>query len=224
MIKFNIQHPAYTPSQEESEEANRFSIDEITRVLKNMQNESTTGPSGTTKSFFLWLISMIPNLFAKGLNEYLNHHTENKAHEWIKKRKIIFIPKPGRPRNKIESYRPISLLEVYYKIIAKLLANKLGKCVNKNISKSQFGFIPTPTVSEASTCLQTVINRAKRTGEAIQIVFLDARAALDLTRTEATTAMMRHLGAPDELVKILNALTTKGFFCVEMYGASSIKT
>ena len=104
------------------------------------------------------------------------------------------------------------------------MANKLGKCVNKNISKSQFGFIPTPTVSEASTCLQTVINRAKRTGEAIQIVFLDARAALDLTRTEATTAMMRHLGAPDELVKKLNALTTKGFFCVEMYGASSIKT
>ena len=127
-----------------------------------MQNESTPGPSGTTKSFDLWLISMIPNLFAKGLNEYLNHHTEYKAHEWIKKHKIVFIPKPGRP-----SYRPISLLEVYYKIIAKLLANKLGKCVNKNISKSQFGFIPTHTVSEASTCLQTVINRAKRTGEAI---------------------------------------------------------
>ena len=101
------------------------------------------GPSGTTKSFFLWLISMIPNLFAKGLNEYLNHHTENKAHEWIKKRKIVFISKPVRPRNKIESYPPISLFEVYYKIIAKLLANKLGKCVNKNISKSQFGFIPT---------------------------------------------------------------------------------
>jgi len=69
MLDLNIQHPAYIPSQEESEEANReFSIHEITRVLKNMQNESTPGPSGTTKSFFLWLISMIPNLFAKGLN------------------------------------------------------------------------------------------------------------------------------------------------------------
>ena len=225
MIELNIQHPAYIPSQEDIEEASRdFSIDEITRVIKNMQNESTPGPSGTTKSFFLWLISMIPNLFAKGLNEYLNHHTESKSHEWIKKRKIVFIPKPGRPRNKIESYRPISLLEVYYKVIAKLLANKLGKCVHKNISKSQFGFIPTRTVSEASTYLQTVINRARRTGEAIQIVFLDARAAFDLTRTEATTAMMRHLGAPDELVKKLNALTTKGVFCVEMYGASSIET
>ena len=225
MLDLNIQHPAYIPSQEESEEANReFSIDEIMRVLKNMQNESTPGPSGTTKSFFLWLISMIPNLFAKGLNEYLNHHTENKAFEWIKKRKIVFIPKPGRPRNKIESYRPISLLEVYYKIIAKLLVNKLGKCVHKNISKSQFGFIPTRTVSEASTYLQTVINRARRTGEAIQIVFLDARAAFDLTRIEATSEMMKHLGAPDELINKLNALTNKGVFCVEMYGASSTET
>ena len=225
MLELHIQHPAHIPSQEENEEANKeFSIEEITRVLKNMQNESTPGPSGTTKSFFLWLISMIPNLFTKGLNEYLNHHTENSAFEWIKKRKIVFIPKPGRTRNKLENYRPISLLEVYYKVIAKLLANKLGKCVHKNISKSQFGFIPTRTVSEASTYLQTIINRAKRTGEAIQIVFLDAKAAFDLTRTEATTAMMKHLGAPDELVKKLNALTNKGVFSIEMFGDSSIET
>ena len=88
----------------------------------------------------------------------------------------------------------------------------------------EFGFIPTRTVFEASTYLQTVINRAKRTGEANQIVFLDARAAFDPTRTEATTAKMKHLGAPDELMKKLNELTTKGVFCVEMYGSNLTET
>ena len=83
-----------------------------------------------------WISIRFDAIFAKGLNEYLNHHTENKAFEWIKKHKIVFIPKPGRPRNKIESYRPVSLLEVYYKVIAKLLAIKLGKYVHKNTSKS----------------------------------------------------------------------------------------
>jgi len=104
------------------------------------------------------------------------------------------------------------------------LVNKQGKCVHKNISNSQFGFIPTRTVSGASTYLQTVINRARRTGEAIQIVFLDARADFDLTRTEATSEMIKHLSAPDELINKLNALTIKGVFCVEMYGAGSIET
>ena len=39
MIEFKIQHPAYIPSQEDIEEANReFSIGEITRVLKICQD------------------------------------------------------------------------------------------------------------------------------------------------------------------------------------------
>ena len=45
--------------------------------------------------------------------------------------------------------------------------NKLGRCLHKNISKTQFGFIPTCTSAEALTYLQTVINRARRTGEPI---------------------------------------------------------
>jgi len=51
----------------------------------------------------------------------------------------------------------------------------------------------------------TVINSAKRTGKPIHIVFLDARVAFDLTTTEATTAMMKHLGTPDEPMKKLGA-------------------
>ena len=109
---------------------------------------------------------------------------------------------------------------MYYKVLAKLLVYKLGECVHKNISKSQFGSNPTGTVSEASSYLQTVINRAKITGEPIQIVFLHGRVAFDLTRT----AMMVHLRTPDEPMKKLSALTTKGVFCVEKYGSSSTET
>ena len=137
-------------------------------------------------------------------------NTDYKAYECVQKHKIVFIPWPGRTRNKIESYRTLSLLKVYCKVLAKLLVYKLGECVHKNISKSQFGSIPTGTVSEASSYLQTVINSAKRTGEPIQIVFLDGRVVFDLTRT----AMMVHLGTPDEPMKKLSTLTIKVFFCV----------
>ena len=104
------------------------------------------------------------------------------------------------------------------------MANKLGRCVHKNISNTQFGFLPTCTVAEASTNLQTIVNRARRTGEPIQTVFLEARVAFDLKRTEATTAMMKHLGTPDKLLKKLNALKTKGVFCAEMLGSYLTET
>ncbi len=106
----------------------------------------------------------------------------HNAYKWVKKRKICFIPWPGRPKNKIESYRTISLLKVYNKILPKLLC-----------------------LQTTRICPHTVINSAKRTGKPIHIVFLDARVAFDLTTTEATTAMMKHLGTPDEPMKKLGA-------------------
>ena len=86
------------------------------------------------------------------------------------------MPKPGRPRNKIESDCPFSVLKVYYKAIAKLLSNKLGRCVHEHILNTQFGFISTCTVAETSTYLQTIFNRARRTGEPIQTVFFGGKS------------------------------------------------
>ena len=58
----------------------------------------------------------------------------------------------------------------------------------------------------------------------MQIVFLDAKSAFDLTSTEATTKMMRHLGTPKDLIDKINNLTTKGTFRVEMFKKSSAET
>ena len=66
--------------------------------------------------------------------------------------------------------------------------------------------------AEANTYLQTIIRRVHRTGEPLQIVFLDAKSAFDLTSTEATMKMMRHLGTPEELITKLNNLTNNRNF------------
>ena len=58
----------------------------------------------------------------------------------------------------------------------------------------------------------------------MQIVFLDAKSAFDLTSTEATTKMMGHLGTPEDLIDKINNLATKGTFRVEMFKKSSAET
>ncbi|GKB21976.1 hypothetical protein Tco_0855899 [Tanacetum coccineum] len=53
---------------------------------------------------------------------------------------FTLIPEVNNP-TLITDFRPISLIGIHYKIIAKILANRLSKVIDKIISKEQIAFI-----------------------------------------------------------------------------------
>ncbi len=55
---------------------------------------------------------------------------------------IVLIPKPGRDKLQMFSYRPISLIPTESKIITKILANRLTKYIGSIINQDQTGFMP----------------------------------------------------------------------------------
>ncbi|KAI0498301.1 hypothetical protein KFK09_021542 [Dendrobium nobile] len=60
---------------------------------------------------------------------------------------ITLIPKHSHA-NSISDYRPISLCNVFYKVVAKLLANRLKKVLPYIIHESQGGFIKDRSASD----------------------------------------------------------------------------
>uniref|UniRef100_A0A670JHB3 Reverse transcriptase domain-containing protein n=1 Tax=Podarcis muralis TaxID=64176 RepID=A0A670JHB3_PODMU len=63
-----------------------------------------------------------------------------KAPETWKDASITLIPKLEHDRSDVKNYRPISLLNVDYKILANILANRLKKVLTEYIHKDQAGF------------------------------------------------------------------------------------
>lgn len=94
---------------------------------------------------------------------------------------IVLIPKSQKPK-RMDEFRPISLCNVIYKTVAKVIAKRLKKVMNQIISLSQSAFVPgrliTDNVVVGFECIHTINNR--RTGKSgIGALKLDMSKAYD---------------------------------------------
>lgn len=83
---------------------------------------------------------------------------------------IALIPKTDNPVN-IKMFRPISLCNVGYKIITKIIVVRLKPMLNKIISPFQSSFIPGRTTSDNIIITQEVLHtlRSKKGGMIFKI-------------------------------------------------------
>ena len=63
--------------------------------------------------------------------------------------RLVLIPKKGEAED-LGDFRPISLLRGLYKLLAKVLANRLKKVLDKVVSVDQNGFVRGKQILDAS--------------------------------------------------------------------------
>ena len=91
---------------------------------------------------------------------------------------ITLLYKKGN-REEITNWRPISLLNTDYKIITKILAERLKLFLPTLIHSDQKGFVNGRNISEANRLIQDVIEYADQNNLAASIIFIDYMKAFD---------------------------------------------
>ena len=196
-----------------------YSKKQVSDSLNDFNNISAPGPSGQTKQFYVTLFKLIPNLFTDIVNNMMHVlQSPTPDLEWIKKRRIIFILKKGKNPTKPESYRPISLLEVFYKILSKLLSKQLNSYLIQLVHPDQFGFVPGRQMSVASLTLRSLINTCRSSYNDVFAIFLDIAAAFDSVKHKAMYQLLEYIFPDSDFSTLIKNLTSEGAACVFVNG------
>merc|ERR1711963_856787 len=118
---------------------------EAASALKNMKNEKSPGPDGFTAEFFKFFFVDIGKYFIQSVNEGLEKgELSVTQYQGV----ITCIPKDEKPKQCIKIWRPISLLNVSYKILSLCIASRIRNVLPKIIYESQKGFMKDRYIGE----------------------------------------------------------------------------
>ena len=111
---------------------------EVYTMLKTMKNNKSPGQDGFTVEFFRFFWQYLKTFMIRSLNfAYFTGEMSKSQKMGI----ITLIPKGNKPRNLLKNWRPISLLNVLYKIASGCIANRLKQILPHLIHENQKGFL-----------------------------------------------------------------------------------
>jgi hypothetical protein len=179
-----------------------FNMVEVDVALQQMHPLKSPGPDGMSACFYQTAWPTVRHEVGSAVLDFLNGGSFEAT---INATYIALIPKIKNP-SRITEYRPISLCNVIYKLIAKVLANRLKKVLPHIISANQSAFVPgrliTDNVLVAFEALQTMDVRMK--GKAGYMALkLDMSKAYDRVEWDFLEAVMLKIGFASRWVEIL---------------------
>ena len=123
-----------------------MSIDECKRALVMMESNKTPGTDGLTSEFYRYFW----NAVGKFMVESFNYAFQQGSLSISQRQGIIsLIPKKNKNVEYLTNWRPVSLLNVDYKIATKTIALHLEKILSNIIHPCQPGYVKGRFIGES---------------------------------------------------------------------------
>lgn len=119
---------------------------------------------------------------------------------------LVLIPKVDHPES-LKEFRPIALCNVVYKLITKVIANRLKGHLNKIISSAQCSFIPGRHSSDNIVVAKEVIHtmRNLRGSKSFMATKIDLEKAYDRLNWDFLQETLKDIGLKDWLINLIMA-------------------
>ena len=140
-----------------------------------MNGDKAPGPDGFTMAFWQSCWDFVQEEILQMFKEFHEHISFLKS---LNNTFLVLISKKGGAED-LGDFRPISLLGGLYKLLAKLLANRLKRVLGKVVSPTQNAFVLGRQILDASLIANEVIDSWQKRKEKGLICKLDIEKAYD---------------------------------------------
>ena len=145
-------------------------------VLKTLPLNKTPGLDGLPTEFYIVFFEDIVDMLMASYNFSFNNGLLSQSQ---RNGVITLLLKEGKDPLEIKSYRPISLLNVDYKLIAKVMSQRLKRVINSLVHSDQQGFLSGRNIGSNIRTIIDLIEYSDCVNVPGSIVLLDFEKAFD---------------------------------------------
>lgn len=169
-----------------------FSLEEIRDAIWSCEESKAPGPDGFNMCFFRRCWNLVKEDVFRMMSDF---HRTGKLEKSINCSFIALIPKTDNP-NEIADFRPICLVSSLYKIVAKVLAQRLKAVIGNLVSETQCAFIRGKQIFDGILIANEVIHSMDKMvgNEGNLILKLDFSKAYDCVRWDFLELVLQKMG------------------------------
>ena len=202
---FPKEHPALNPEEKQKCEG-LLTPEECASAIKNMKNGKSPGTDGFTVEFYKFFWNKIKNNVVDSLN-----YAFSKGELSLDQRRgiITLIPKKDKSRIVLKNWRPISLLNIDYKILTKSLAFRLQKVLPSIIDFDQTGFLKGRYIGENIRTISDIIDYSSIKNIPGIILLIDFEKAFDTVRWSHLIKCLEYFNFGPSLIQWIKTIYCK---------------
>lgn len=172
--------------------APEVTVEEVLAALKSTKPGTSPGPDGIPSELWRWCkLQLAPTLAAL----FTAMGRTGCKPPGFTEGAVSAIYKGKGDAALLSNYRPITLLNSDYRLLAKCLATRWGPALGAAIGKEQTAFLPGRQIGESVLFLQLLPEALRARGSRGAVAFLDFQKAYDTVSREFLLSVMDTVGA-----------------------------
>ena len=213
-----LQHSSKLDDNEKASIEGHITFEEALAAIKCMKNNKSPGNSGYTTEFFKFFFTDIGKFLVRSINYGFDHDILS-----ITQRQgvITCIPKDGKNPQHLRNWRPISLLNVSYKIASTCICNRLKLYLHKIVSLSQKAFLSGRNINDNLKLMYDVLLFTEKEDIPGLLLLVDFHKAFDSISWDFIDKTLEFFNFGTDIRKWVKVFYNNISSCVQINGQYS---